>query len=469
MRSLLYALAFTLVLHSSASAGPVESLQALAINPVDPSTLGLVYKDGGGGLFVSEDAGKSFRLLCNSAIDPSIMRAASALFVRSDGSLLMGLFDGLWQGGKGACGFAKSQSFDQLWLDDFAVDPYDPNRVYTITSTGGVQNGVYANDVTSNAWTKVGAQDAILLNRLHVVATGAGKRRIYESAVRGTIDTTDPVSGQTSSLPRYVVRVSNDDGQSWTEHDFGRTDGSMRLIGVDPQHPDHIVAAVLRDADQEQDDLSWSDSQGSAGSFRPLGQVMQLGGATFTPDGRFFYGDHDSANQALYAVAKLGDAPKQLSTKYQVSCLQYEPKNQLLYLCQDRLFGTADPESGEFKLLFDITKTEHFVQCPGAASTENLCQAQLLSAFCGITHYPDAPVCAGYNLLADAGTTGSAGASAANGGDAGTPKATPTSSAKHSGGCSLAQARGAPTSSFGVGLALISLLLLRLARRARPP
>jgi hypothetical protein len=456
---------------SPASAGPVEALNGVFINPKNPKSLALRYLNGGGGMLLSDDGGKSFRLLCNTGVDPQVGRDASAMMMRADGSLLLGVFDGLWAGDDNACGWAKVPAFEGQWVDDFTLDPFDPSITYAITSAGGKQNGIYENDGKSAAWTALGTQDAILIGRLHVVALGSGKRRIYESAVRGTYDSVDPTTGQMISDPKYVIRISDDGGKTWTEHEFGHTDGSLRLLAVDPQNPDRIVVTVQRGDstapdDMAPDDLLWSATQGSAGSFKLIGQVTQIGGASFAPDGRLFYGDINQSTPALYALGRLGDKPKQLSYPHKAGCVTYDAQTSQLYVCQDRLFGTVDPSTGAFKQLYDLTKASSFVECKGQAPTADRCQEQLIMAFCGITHFPDAPVCAGYGLVTDAGSGGASTRDAAvSSNDAGAVK--PATSKSGGGGCTTIALGGrrAPWAVMAL-TCCVALAALRTRRRA---
>ena len=45
---------------------------------------------------------------------------------------------------------------------------------------------------------------------------------------------------------------------------------------------------------------------------------------------------------------------------------------------------------------------EHWNECPNknAAALHTVCEAQLIAGYCGVTHYPLAPVCDGYDIPA---------------------------------------------------------------------
>ena len=162
-----------------------------------------------------------------------------------------------------------------------------------------------------------------------------------------------------------------------------------------------------------------------------------------------------------------------------------------------------------------------FVDCPGSASVREVCQNQLETYYCGVSHYPAAPLCQGYNQGPDAasyirsldyicrnglmianpeapaaggsGDSGAAGmappiAAAGGGGQAGsaltppaassggmTPGASSSSAAgsggptarRKSGGCSATPVRHDSQPGPGTWFAALGLLALTIARRRR--
>lgn len=463
-----WAVAAAVLLHASrAAAGPVELLDRLLVAPGDPRTLVLTYRNGGGGLLVSHDGGKHFRFRCNTAIDGDFRREASASLVRADGSILLGVFDGLWRGDRDACGFSRDAAFEGQWVNDFAVDPRDPTRAFAITSAGGKPNGTFRNDGTSAAWTAVGPQEDILINRVLVAAHGVSGLRIYQSAVRGVYELAAADGGIADTLPRYVIRYSDDLGERWTEHPFGRTDGTLRLLAVDPTSVERIVVAVLRDqldgVVSKPDDVLWSAAAGAPGSFEKLGEVTELGDLDFAPNGRIFYGDRDQTTPGLYAVAKLGAAPKRIDDQSKVQCVRYDAQTDTLYVCHDRNLGTVDPTTGEFFELFDLAETESWIDCQGEPDPAPRCEAQLLAAFCGVTHYPMTPICEDYQVpgvdfsAADGGVAASAG-----GADAGSK-----SKAPNAGSCAVSLRAQVAPSRLAVSFLLVLAWAAAIRRRRR--
>ncbi len=464
MRTLVTCTVLALLLRSGrASAGAPEELDAIFVNPTDPHELALRYFNGGGGMLLSSDEAKTFRFLCASAIDLAVGRHGSSMVLRADGSVSIGVTDGLWSGDAHGCGFTRVKSFEGLWVNEFAIDPIDPKITYATTSSGGKQNGIYRNTVANSTWTPFGSQAPILLNRLRVVALPGAKRRFYESAVHGSYDSVDPVSGQPISDPKYVIRVSEDDGETWVEHEFGHIQGELRLETVDPLDPDHIIVSIQRGdaldfADAALDDLWSSSKQGGAGSFVLVGQVTRFGGVAFVSDGRMFYGDFSQNTPALYMLAKPGDKAKQVSHAYAAGCVKYDAQSDRLYACADRMLGTIDPNSAAFSQLYDMSKAESFVQCKGEPLVADRCQEQLLTAYCGMGHFPQAPLCARYYSAPDAGNGAGSASDAAVSGN--------TTSGAGGCGCRVYGARGVP-GARAIGCWFGGLLVALLSRRRR--
>jgi hypothetical protein len=381
-------------------AGPIELFTGVTVDPKMPNTLALKYIYGGGGLFMSSDAGANFGLVCYSAIDPSVQRDGSTVYISGTDTVYIGVFDGLWRGDKSGCNWQAVPELKGRWVSDIAGDPVDPSVTYVVTSNGTGLNGIYMNDGKSDAWTALGTQAELFINTLQVVKTSTGKR-FYETAVK-TMTTTDATTGMPVDDIHYLVRVSDDNGMNWSEQDFGPPDqygpkdplADVRVLAVDPSNPDHIVASVTRDMDV--DDLVYSPSQGKAGSWMPLAQVTTLQAAAFKPDGSLLFGDDDQSTPGLFVIDKLGDKPRQLNKDWKVGCLQYDAAHSRMYACHDWQFGTADPTTGAFQVMLDMRKADKFVECPGKPPAAQTCQAQLLAAYCGISHYPDAPLCSGY-------------------------------------------------------------------------
>jgi len=386
-----------LVPASLAKAGPVEKFTQLALHPNDPNTLVLRYENAGDGLFYSHDGGKSFELVCGSLVDPDVTRFG-VLAIAGDGSSLLGAFDGLWRGEAQGCSWQSESSLQGKWVSDLSNDPNDASVMYAITSTGApAANGVYKRDAYGN-WSALGQQAPLFIDRLRVASLGGGKLRFYQSAVVGSYDpqATDPA--------RYVVRVSNDLAATWIEHEvaapYAAIEGqALRLEAVDPSNPDRLLFSVLRD--NAPDDVLVSFDQGK--TLSKLAQVSGFGGATFAPDGRLWFGDagelaDTSQLYGLWFARNLESVPKPISRDYAVRCVSYQAATDTLFVCQPYAFGAVDPTSGVPGVRFELAKAANFASCTGV-DLVGMCKAQLLRGYCGVTHFPEAPLCKPYGVL----------------------------------------------------------------------
>jgi hypothetical protein len=441
-----------LLLPEMARAGPPEQLTQVAIHPSDPKRMVVRYFNGGDGEFVSNDGGKTWQLLCDSLLftDPTIK--GGPLVISNDGTMSMGVFTGLWHDDGHACAWSSEPKYDGQWVGGLALDPTDPDITYAVTSSGGKENGLLRRD-KSGTWSDLGTKEMLLLSDVSVVAKGTG-RRFYAAGVKGEIIPSD------GGLPEsnYVIRVTDDDGATWTEHVYGGAHGIFHVQGVDPTNPDRIIASIERAGDsgtpaETVDSILVSSDQGK--TFKPYLTITEVGGVAFAPDGRVWIGDAgyalDSTQpKGLYFAPSLDKPATKLSMgDYPVQCLDYQPSTSALYACQYTTFGAVDAKSGAFTTLLDVRTVASFIDCSGVDMAA-VCQTQLCNAYCGLGHFAQAPVCCAYdtfscgpaaadNVVAVCPATGTGGTAGA-GGAGGT-----TSSGGASGGGGTSGAAGAST------------------------
>jgi hypothetical protein len=484
--------ALCLMLARTAHAGPVEIFHDVHTPADDPETVVLDYLYGNTGLFLSSDGGASFQLLCSGAIDRNLQGDGSVFYVAPGDAIYVGASGGLWQGDKRGCGWHEVTAMHEKWVEAFAGDPIDSKVTYLVTSNGsGSPNGIFVNDGRSVDWTALGTRAELFINTLHVVKVASGKR-FYETAVRPP-----KVDATADDAPEYLVRVSDDEGKSWTEHEFGRADqygpddlyAEMNIRAIDPTNPDRIFASVMRSKDM--DDLIYSPSQGRAGTWIKLAQVSKLQAVAVKPDGTVYYGDSDQDSPGLFTISQAGDAPKRLSSEWKVGCLKYDADHSRMYACNDWRFGTVDLSSGAFSPILDMRSAEKFVECPGEQPVAQRCQSQLLQAYCGPAHYEYAPLCSVYDRpwLEPLAGGGAVDVGASAGAETAGAAATTTSLAGGVGGaldesgrtnapgaasknsCVCAAPGGVQSASAGVFLSMALLiptsLLVRILRRGR--
>jgi hypothetical protein len=278
---------------SSGMAGPVEELVQLAVNPADPAMMVLRYEYAGDGLIYSKDGGRTFSFVCGSAVnDPSSddgpLTKLGPIGVGGDGKVLVGVFGGVWRDDGKGCSWTREADLIDRWVTDIVPHPSDPAVAFLITSNGGeVENGVVRRNA-DGTFTELGTKKAMLISRLRVARLAGGGLRFYQSVVLGQIAVSED-GGVMTTKPNYAIRVSDDEGATWTEHELGVLDGAMRLEAIDPTNPDRIVVSISRDRDSTTntplpDSLMVSSDQGE--SFEEWTTITKMGGIAFGADGQ---------------------------------------------------------------------------------------------------------------------------------------------------------------------------------------
>lgn len=395
--------ALTLGIASGVRAGPLEELEQVVVGSSASGRMALRYVYGGEGLVLSDDGGAHWRALCANAIRPAGSMAAPVrlgrIAIGADGTMYMTTFTGLLRDDGRGCGWRGEGPFTDQWVTDVVVHPTDPDVLFATTSNGSpdAKNGVYRRDA-DGSWHAVGTQDAILIGRLHVVPRGAGKLRFIERAVRGMYGTAP------NFRPRFVVRVSDDMGMTWAEHEFGDAEGTVEVEAVDPTNPDRIVASLRFDSPEgggtkkQEDQVLVSEDLGE--KFTKYLRVTQFGGIDFAPDGRLWIGDRgDSfdpeAPSGLFFAPSLADAPKKVDGSLVLRCVDYRSEDDGLFVCQPYEAGLVGIDGKGYRKVFGFREAADFVACDGTPVAP-LCAEHLLAAWCGASHFPQAPMCCVY-------------------------------------------------------------------------
>jgi hypothetical protein len=490
-----------------AQAGPVEELAQLAVHPSDPDRMVLRFEYSGDGLLYTSDGGETFSFVCGSSVadpanDLAPLQKLGPIGMAGDGSLMIGVFAGLWSDDGKGCGWSREDSLADRWVTDIVPHPGDPEVSFLITSNGGeVENGVIRRNA-DGTFTELGEKKAQLVNRLRVVERPEGGLRFYTSVVLGQIPVENE-QGQMTTKPNYAIRFSDDEGETWTEHELGVLDGTMRLEGVDPSNPDRIVINIGRDEDGivVPDSVMVSENRGE--SFAEWTTVSAFGGITFSSEGEVWIGDAGDTSapdspRGIKHAASLADEAEVLADGFPVRCLHYTGDS--LFTCQRFAFGTVSLEDGEFTPAIEFSKIETMAQCDGV-DTAAVCRQQLCSGYCGTGHFAAAPMCqevyesteeigcaslnpggmAGTGGVVSGGAGGESGAGGAGEGGAGESGEGGTSGGgdgdgdgdqdmagdgdDDSGGCSSSTVGKASRRESALGLAGLLLLMTFLRRR----
>lgn len=385
----------------SAHAGPMEILNSVSISPTNADNMVLYYTYGQQGIFVSSDGGKTLKWLCSTGVDSSLSNRNFIAFASGDGSLYMGSGSGLLRGDADGCNFTALPELSSKWVRAISGDPIKPERTYIATSNGmGADNGIYMRD-GSGDFVQFGTQVKKYIASLHVVKV-ADARRFYETAVFTDLET---------NTVNYFVRVSDDDGMTWTEETYDTTqfpvmdkvDTIFEIVAVDPKNPDTVVAHLSRHM-KAPDALIISKQKGKAGTWEKIADMTELGGVTFTPDGALYYGDDDFSTKGLFKIAALGEKPTAVQSDVRVTCLQWDDAKQRLLGCSNNYhFGSFDTQTGKLTPLLDLRCAEHAVACKDKPEIEELCAPPTIE-FCKIDHWVAAPLCKVYDRGADCAT-----------------------------------------------------------------
>jgi MYXO-CTERM domain-containing protein len=492
-----------------AKAGPVEELVQLAVNPADPDMMVVRFEYSGDGLLYTKDGGRTFSFVCGSSVsDPSTeqgpLQKLGPIGVGGDGKVLLGVFGGLFRDDGKGCSWTREGILIDRWVTDIVAHPSDPGIAFLITSNGGdAENGIIRRNA-DGTFTELGAKKPMLISRLRVVELPDGGLRFYESVVLGQIPVTED-GGVMTTKPNYAIRYSDDEGETWTEHELGVLDGPMRLEGVDPSNPDRIVISVSRDRTMMNvplaDSVMVSSDRGE--TFEEWTEVTEFGGIAFASDGEVWIGDSGdtstpNAPRGILHATSVVEVPDVLTSAYPVNCLQLA--GDALLVCQRFAFGRASLDDGAFTPALELSKLETMNQCEGT-DTVAVCRQQLCTGLCGTGHFAQAPMCkasydsneergcapvggqAGSGVVGGAsgvgggasggtGGAGTGGAAASGGdgdgdGDAGAEE--PAPKAKSGCACAAAGARGSRAGDFVAfgALGLVALLAQRSRRRER--
>lgn len=366
-------------------AGPIESPGDFDAGRDDPDKRAIRYDFSGGGLLLSDDGGDNYRLLCNKFIDSSVTRETTGLVVGPGGLLFTGEYSGLWRGDADGCSWSKVPELAERWVTDVVHDPVDPQVLYAVTGGGAeaADNGIYRYDAAADTWTPMGEFDDTPIRNLRVVATDNGLRFVQGFA-RGQ---------DAEGRANYFLRYSDDGGVQWTEYAFPVTDGSMRLSDVDPADPDRLLISVSYRGDPGDDEVWLGDATAESEGFVRVGSPATFGGAAFGADGTVWFGDQEGALMRLDAGA--GDAVE-VGDSLRPRCVAYGRLGESLHICRLLDFGRVDAASGDYTLEVDFRELDSWQRCDGA-DVPGACEADLGNeGWCGVTHYPEAPICEDY-------------------------------------------------------------------------
>lgn len=382
----------------------------VAVDPRDPARWVLTYAGGGNGLVLSTDDGRSGRLLCSDAMfsESAYHPAPDEVRWLPSGDLLVASSQGLWRNDGTGCGWQREPAFGSEWVRGLAPHPHEPNLLFAAAQTldGGRDRLVRRNGD--------GSRDTLLeldeggIISVEVVARGPDAVRIYLLTVASVASgTTDDTEGPTT---RFAIRRSDDLGQSWESHDLGVRDTWLRLVAVDPTHPERvlIVERPGSEADRSEPERLRLSRDGGE-TFEPWLELTHLGAIAVADDGRIWVGDTgelygDSVPRGLYVADTLASKPRLLDDGLEVRCLEHIAATDQLLLCQPYDAGIFDLATGVYEPRIEMNRLDDIVQCDDGDVCAT-CDRALRTGYCASVFFPDAPACrqCGLCLLEDDG------------------------------------------------------------------
>lgn len=432
--------------------GKFPAAGQLVVDPGDPSHLVVRTTFG---LLTSRDAGETWGWICESAagyggnLDPGIA-------VTGDGTVLVGLLDGLGYAQGDTCAWHEASPIAGLAVADVSTEQADPAvSVALAVAPATLATTVYRANNNGVTWGKLGEGLPLDFRGFTLDVAPSNPSRVYTSGLR-------LVSG------KYVGTVvrSDDDGEHWTVLAVPGSDaGSVPyLAAVDPLNPDVVYLRldgapgrllVSVDAGEQWTTVFTGAGFLKAFTLSPDGATALVGGDT---DGIW---RADTATLAFEKIATTG-----------ALCLTWAAAG--VYGCAKEaadgfMVGLSSDEGTSFTPLLHQPCISGPLACDPSTSVANKCPqawpaiaAQIGAKYCG-----DAGVDGGDD---DAGADASIEApDAADDAGAEEPAGGGSSSAAEPSGCGCRAAPASAPSVMATGIAVAALALRRRSRRRATP
>jgi hypothetical protein len=407
------------------ASGPTELMAQVTVDPQNPARLVVRYANLDGtrrGLILSDDAGKSWRLMCSDCIHQQAvaagvvapsgevdsfkfeLRRMHSVALGTGGATLVNTSLGLVAGDAQGCGFRAEPLFAEQDVTRLMDHPTLPGVTFALVGWEGPSQGMWRRS-DDGRWARFGATESLRTDGARVVYKSAALAkndsdvRVYQTVWRFEPE---------ASAGHMALRVSDDGAETWRELPLASDPEELELLAVDPTQRERVVGVIrrsdnsLRDWSKELDTLMLSDDGGQ--HFRAYFDVAALSAVAFGPDGTLWISDAgatvgDETRAGLFRAAPgLAAAPVQLSTNPH-QCVSYAAVNQTFYACQGIRAGRLDPQSGALEELVRLDSVRELATCQGV-DTKAICQEQLcMNGYCLYTHYPQAPVCAAYDSM----------------------------------------------------------------------
>ena len=217
------------------------------------------------GLILTEDRGKTFRLLCNDAFFALSQEVAPSAFTY-DGRLLLGTYSkGLLEATPDLCSFGTVQG-PIAGISVVAVEPSPgaPHSLFALVAKDGSDEHVFSSTDDGHTWFAPSRTDDFLFS---LRVSPSDPTRLYASAL----------SVRDGGHLSYRVLVSSDSGRSFRPQDIVLDDSEsgLQVLMVDPFDPNRAFIRTIAADPQLPERLLRTDD--GAWTFT---EVMSLAGPT---------------------------------------------------------------------------------------------------------------------------------------------------------------------------------------------
>lgn len=384
----------------------------MVLHPTDPKVFALRYEAALGGLLFSRDGGKTVRIVPGQSFYKYPLRWQVPLLMGGDGKLQIALDDELHSDDGSGCNLTHSEApIAGALISDLAAHPSDPQVSYVLT-TPDIVSGTDAKPSHTGIWrrdaagiTPVGTSDSATPTlgavpfrptSLKVITRAASMNGLRFIEAGLTADSAQPMAHTA------VVRISDDNGVSWTTRAIASGDASdawPQILLVSGADPFRALVSLVRGLGEDEDDPFDSIylTKDGAQSFAPYleNQVQVSGEALLLPGGQILVGERGSAG-GLWSAPDFDSAPSRVQD-FRVHCMAYEPASQTLYMCKRYELGSYDPRTNTFCTLFTMTDATGMVSCAEPLEQNAKAVHQLCNGYCSAQHFAEAPLCSTFD------------------------------------------------------------------------
>jgi len=306
------------------------------------------------GLVISEDAGQSWRFICEFFITRNNSDIVNFYKIGSDGAVLAISLVSLWRSTDGGCSWTLAGgSVSSLNVTDGFIDPNDPRFVVAVAASASA-SGLYPSH--DGGLTFGPALYTTSSARVISVEIASTSGIIYGTQVTGAGDA-------------YLLK-STDSGAHWAQLSLPVSSGTQpRIIAVDPADANKVYLRLLNIRTQD-DAIAVTTDGGNT-----LTTLITLPGGT-----NYFSSFLHAADGTLYVGTISGDlyaeAPGETAFTRRAGpltrCLGQRPGSSRIYVCADAVhdgfnLGYTDDGAHTFHPLMSFTQIAGPLTCPAVS------------------------------------------------------------------------------------------------------